>query len=115
MASVLLDEFPALLPCPFGWPEVAGVHVGGCVNAAWQWPADVQAHAHNQHQDEYRGVVCVPALPVLFTRTGRPSRIAWHERAHLLCPNHGHDDRWRTVMREFGQPIPDRYRKRTRP
>lgn len=103
-----------LRPCPFDWPEVVGVFVGGCVDAAREWDLTHRAHAHNRTEDQYRGVVCVGDLSVLFTAAGRPSRVAWHERAHLLAPNHGHDDHWRRKMRELGQPIPERYRKRTR-
>lgn len=118
--TVLAAEIETrVIPCPFDWPEVAGIHIGACVDdeGGWACPT-VIAHAHNKRVDRWFGFICVRLSEgQLFAtpmpgRGPRPSRVAWHERAHLLTPGHGHDDAWRRVMRELGQPIPDRYRKR---
>jgi hypothetical protein len=44
-----------------------------------------------------------------------PSATLMHEIAHILTPNHGHDDAWRTKMAELGQKVEGtRYQKRSR-
>ena len=110
-------------PCPFDWPEVAGVHVGGCIDGNRRFRA--QGHAHSRPGSSHPGWICVLSHRRLFAAvrdnlTGewaysdRPSRLMWHEYAHIVT-GHGHDDVWRAKMREFGQPIPSHLKKKRRP
>ena len=105
--------------CPFWWPEVAGVHVGSCIEDGRRFRH--QAHAHTR--GEHKGWICVLSHRRIYgtTRdekgrwlpTDKPSRLMVHEYAHILT-GHGHDDVWRAKMRELGQPIPAHYKKRRR-
>lgn len=112
-------------PCPFAWPEVAGVFVGGCVAHGIGSSYRHQAHAHNARSGEWpAGWICVRGAGRIFGQTrgadgawvptDRPSRLMWHEYAHILTPGHGHDDTWRAKMRDLGQPIPAQYKRQTR-
>lgn len=105
------------------FPEVAGVFVGGCVERGEGSSFRHQAHAHCGAADPFLGWVCVRSWRRLETgRTERPSdddaivrpsRLMWHEYAHILS-GAGHDDRWRAKMRELRQPIPARYKRKAR-
>jgi hypothetical protein len=101
--------------CPWRWPEVLGIFVGGCVERGIGSSFRRKAHAHNHRTHEYFGWICVRSPRRLYAADGTsPSVTLWHEYAHILTPGHGHDDAWRATMRRFGQPIPAHLQKRTR-
>lgn len=112
-----ISASPEVARPPADWPEVVGIAVGGCALGG-RWFRR-QAHAHNTRRDPYFGWVCVLSprrLGVVEDGTvAKPSRVLWHEYAHILTPGHGHDDAWRATMKRLGQPIPAHYRKGARP
>ena len=108
----MTELVPGKNPPPEGMPEIVGVHVGGCVKDNRRFRR--RAHAHNHRQDPMYGWVCFLSPRRVYMDDGRPTRILWHEYAHILTPNHGHDDKWRAKMRELGQPIPARYKPKQR-
>lgn len=101
------------------WKEVKGVFVGGCVARGVGSSFRRRAHAHCMLRDPHFGWICFRSLK----RVGKvedhmivePSRLLWHEYAHILTPDHYHDDEWRKTMKFLGQPIPDQYKKKKRP
>ncbi|MBI4312054.1 MAG: hypothetical protein HY681_09765 [Chloroflexi bacterium] len=107
-------------------PGVVGVFVGGCIARGEGSSFRARAHAHNSTKDPWYGWVCIRSArrlgdtapcddPAWDAIVVKPSRVLWHEYAHILTPNHWHDDAWRQAMRDLRQPIPARYAKKPRP
>ena len=100
------------------WPEVRGVFVGGCVARGPGSRFRAKAHAHNFKSDPHFGWICFLSLKRVGEVEGKtitnPSAVLWHEYTHILTPNHYHDDVWRAKMKELGQPITERYKKKPR-
>lgn len=103
------------------WPEVKGIFIGGCVERGVGSSFRAKAHAHNANKEpyiKYFGWICVRSIKRIGETSGqvvtKPSRLLWHEYAHILTPNHGHDDTWRAKMRELHQPMESQYDKKTR-
>lgn len=103
-------------------PLCVGVFVGGCISTGSGVSLGAQAHAHNDPDDSRFGWICFmgclrvwiggrrafkdPSLPK------RPSRVFWHEYAHLMVPgDFDHGRRWITVMESLGQPVQRQYRE----
>lgn len=102
-------------------PACRGLSVGKCL-AGLEWEDSPtsefeNAHAHHSRTNDvhhrYHGLICVRWARKLGSDE-QVSRTVIHELCHLISRS-GHDDRWRRVMRQFGQPIPKRYQKRPRP
>jgi hypothetical protein len=117
---------PILLRVP-AFPQVAGVFVHGCVVRGAGSSFRASAHAHNDSKDEAFGWICIRSS----LKVGRfvietdgngfdgkvlePSETLLHEIAHILSPDHGHDDAWRAKMAELGQKVEGtKYEKRRR-
>src|SRR2546426_890672 len=109
------------------FPEVAGLFVGGCVQRGVGSSFRARAHAHNAPNAKHYRWICMRSWRRIgdFVENAseegwdgvviKPSRLLWHEYAHILTPSHGHDDAWRSKMRELKQPLPKRYKKRSKP
>lgn len=98
------------------------IFVGGCVERGEGSSFRAMAHAHDRRADPLFGWVCFRAAwrvgETALAEDGstvvtKASRLLWHEQAHILT-GHGHDDVWRAKMKELGQPLPARYRRKAR-
>ena len=85
------------------YPEFKGVFVGGCVDRGDGSSFRAKAHAHTKEPN--KGWICVRSAKRLYVQgTNRPSKLMWHELAHILT-GHGHDDTWRKEVRRLGGTI----------
>lgn len=91
-----------------------GIFVGGCVARGIGSSFRSSAHAHNCDGFEHKGWICVRSARKVLKDNGEPTPLMWHELAHILTPNHGHDDVWRARMRELGQQIRGKYKRKYR-
>jgi len=99
---------------PAEMPQLKGLFVGGCVARGDGSSFRARAHAHTLPSD-YKGWVCVRAAHRVLTPSGRPSRLMWHEYAHITT-GHGHDAVWRERITEYGFPAEaHRYIRKKRP
>ena len=97
--------------CPafnlFGSPTIV---IGYCIEWKGGWDTEywLDAHAHNDRSHKNFGTICV-LNPKHLGRTRQepdgtltvlqPSRLLWHELAHILTPNHGHDREWYDTLK----------------
>jgi len=92
-------EYPAFQQ----YPELKGVFVGGCIDRGDGSSFRAKAHAHTKEPNQ--GWICVRSAKRLYVQgTNRPSKLMWHELAHILI-GHGHDDTWRKEVRRLGGTI----------
>lgn len=82
-----------------------GVFVNGCIKRGDGSSFRAKAHAHNQTTDRYFGYICVRSARRLYTKSNKPSILMIEELAHILTPNHWHDDVWRKKVRELNGRI----------
>jgi hypothetical protein len=86
------------------YPDLWGIYIGdGCVtgDSPLQW-RDVDAHAHNNHDDEWFGWICIANASDVVTEANNPTVTLKHEIAHMLCPNQGHTKAWRKTLTDLG-------------
>lgn len=101
---------------PVVLPGLAGIFIGGCVQRGPGSSFRRRAHAHNRRGDAFFGWVCIRSARRLLAPSGKPSTLLLHEYAHILTPNHGHDEAWRAAITALGRPAEaKRYRRPRNP
>ena len=99
-------------PVPHSMPEVVGIFVGGCVERGEGSSFRRRAHAHNTRGTRHFGWICIRSARRVLAPSGNPSTLLLHEYAHILAPNHGHDEAWRKAITALGRPAEaNRYRR----
>ena len=84
-------------PEPYG---VINVFVGGCVERGDSSSFRAKAHAHTK--GEYKGTICVRSQKRLYTQSGKPSHLMWHELAHIVT-GEGHTKKFMECLtKKFG-------------
>lgn len=100
-----------IIPVPKEMPEIVGLFVGGCVERGDGSSFRASGHAHMLPDDAYPGWVCIRSAKRVYTASGRPTTLMWHEYAHVLT-GEGHTARWRATMVRLGRPAEaERYRR----
>ena len=79
---------------------VKGIFVGGCVERGDGSRFRAKAHAHTSKIDKYKGWICFLSAKRLYTQHWKPSRLMWHEAAHIHRPswNHKKVNKWANKM-----------------
>ena len=91
----------SLMQYDFGEYGIHPVFVGGCVERGDGSSFRRKAHAHCNKTDPHKGTICVRSAKRLYTPSGKPSYLMYHELAHILT-GHGHDIVFIRKMLEFG-------------
>jgi hypothetical protein len=99
------------VPVPSEMAQATGIFLGGCIdrgkgNISSKARCDL-AHAHIR--GDLRGWICFQ-LPEYFHDPSY-NWLRMHELAHIIS-GQGHTEKWRRVMQELGQDIPEQYRSR---
>jgi hypothetical protein len=82
------------------------VFVNGCIERGDGSSFRAKAHAHNSKTDKNFGYICVRSAKRLYTKkSNKPSMLMIEELAHILTPDHWHDDVWRKKVRELNGRI----------
>ena len=71
-------------------------YVGGCVSRGENSSFRRRAHAHVSKLDEFKGWFCIRSKKRVYTRSSnKPSKLVWHEVAHLLVgETNWHNKTW---------------------
>ena len=95
-----LDKYPEM-------SVIWGIYVGdGCVTGAdpLDWKA-IDAHAHSNTDDEWRGWICISDARAVVTPTGKPSHTVIHELSHLINIGGGHGKKWAETVIRLGAAV----------
>lgn len=111
------------------WIHCKGIFINGCIERGEGSAFRAKAHAHNFTIDPYFGWICfrspkrIKDCFRLFDTQEygefdgeviKTNQILLHEYAHILTPNHYHDDTFRKKLKEIGGHLNKRYQKQPR-